>query len=251
MHVARGFIGKSAVVAGCAMLCAVSAAAAGPIGELDVRGSARVAQEGSESSIALRDTTYGWFSGDRIETRSSQAVLNLDAGASFGFAENTVATVSSDQGIAVDLQDGVLLYAIEEEAGVMQLVSGDYTFSTTPADAQVLQVSSEEGGSVGMVQRLEDGSLQVSVHQGVLTAHDSSGSLQYQVVSGEQVSFADGRIEQVEVQVEAAGTERGGVVGWAAANPVLAGLAVAAVGFGTYKVFIESDSDDDPEPVSP
>lgn len=251
MHVARGFIGKTAVVAGCAVLCAVSAAAAGPIGELDVRGHARIAQEGNESTISLRDTTYGWFSGDRIQTGSSQAVLNLESGASFGFAENTTATVSSGSGLSVTLEDGVVLYAIEERAGSMSLVSGDYTFSTAPAGEQALQVSSSEGGSVGMVQRAEDGSLQVSVYEGVLTARDSSGSLQYQVVSGEQVSFSDGRIEQVQVQVQETAAAGGGFTGWVAANPLLAGLIGAGVAFGTYKVFIESDDDDDPEPVSP
>lgn len=252
MTTANKFMGKSAFIAGCAALCVVSASAAGPVGELEVRGNARVSQQGADSAITLRDTTYGWFSGDRIETRGSQALLNLDGGASLGFAENTAATVTTEGGLAVELDSGTLLYAIEEDAGEMQLVSGDYTFSTTPAEAQVLQVSNTEAGSVGLVQRMEDGSLQVSVREGVLTARDSSGALQYQVVSGEQVSFSGDRIEQVQVQVEAAGGDpEVGAMAWARARPVLAGLTVATVGFGAYKIFFEDDDDNDPEPVSP
>lgn len=251
MQAAKRFLGKSAVIAGCAALCAVSASAASPIGELEVRGNARIAQQGADSSISLRDTTYGWFSGDQIQTGSSQALLNLDSGASFGFAENTTASVSTDDGLQVALDDGVLLYAIEEDGATMELVSGEYTFSTAPADVQVMQVSNTEAGSVGMVQRMEDGSLQVSVQEGVLTARDSSGALQYQVVSGEQVSFNADRIEQVQVQVEATGGGAGGIGAWFAANPILGGLAVAAAGFGVYKVAFEDDDDPEPEPVSP
>lgn len=252
MHSATGFLGKSSVIAGCILLCTVSASAAGPIGDLEVRGHARISQATTDGAISLRDTSYGWFSGDRIETRNSHALLNLNSGASFGFAENTSASVSTENGLSVALDSGVLLYAIEEGAGEMRLVSGEYTFSTAPAEAQIIQVSRTEAGSVGMIQRMEDGSLQVSVQEGVLTARDSSGALQYQVVSGEQVSFANDRIEQVQVQVEATGGGAGtGIVGWAAANPLLAGLAVAATGYGVYKVAFESSSDDDPDPVSP
>lgn len=256
MQASRKILGKSVLIAGCATFCAVSAFASGPVGELEIRGSATISQQGAESSISLRDTTYGWFSGDRIQTRSSHALLNLDAGASFGFAENTVATVSTEGGLVVELDDGTILYAIDENAGAMNLVSGEYTFSTTPAEAQVLQVANTDAGSVGMVRVKEDGSLQVSVQEGVLTARDSSGALQYQVVSGEQVSFNPDRIEQVQVQVEetAAGAGGGGgIVGWAAANPLLAGLAVAVAGYGIYTVAFDDDDDDDDvvDPVSP
>lgn len=232
-----------------------AASAAGPLGELEVRGQVRVGQQADDAVVTVSDTTYGWFSGDRIDTRSGHAVLSLDEGGSFGFGQKTAATLSSDGGrISVNLESGVMLYAIEGDATELAVASGDYSFTTRSGEAEPVAVAADAPVSSGMIEVLEDGEVRVSVHAGVMTASDSTGSLFYQVDTGDAVEFSGSEVRQVEVQVEAArGDEDDGgnrVVAWIQENPALTGLMVAAGAFGVYRVFFHDD-DDDPEPVSP
>ena len=244
---------KGGLLAFCLVGLSSVCSAAGPIGELEIRGASQITQASRQGTISLRDTTYGWFSGDQISTRNGEALLNLDNGASFGFGRNTVVSLSMDGGVAVQLDSGVLLYAIEDSVGSMSLVSGEYSFSTRSESARILQVSDEPSWSMGMVQRMEDGSLEVSVRQGVLQARDISGATQFLVNAGETASFADGRIEQVQVQVQAADNvaRQGGFLAWVKANPLLTGLGLVAGGYGLYRVAFSSSGSSEPDPVSP
>lgn len=136
----------------------------------------------------------------------------------------------------------------------MTLTSGDYTFTTAASSQpQVLQVSNDSGWSMGIVQRMDDGSLQLSVREGALNASNAAGAVQYQVEAGDSVSFADGEVRQVQVQVQAAEQAGGGgVAGGLLANPAVIGLAVVGAAYGTFRVgFSSSDDDPDPAPVSP
>ena len=231
-----------------------AAFAAGPLGELEVRGSVQVGQQADNGTVAVRDTTYGWFSGDRIDTRSGHALLNLDDGGSFGFGENTMASLSAENGrISVELESGVMLYAIVGDAAELAVASGDYSFNTRSGEARPVAVASDAPVSAGMIEVLEDGEVRVTVHEGLMMANDVTGSLQYQVGHGEAVEFAGTEPRQVEVQVEVARSEDSnpdGVLYWIRNNPEAAGALIGVAAFGTYGMVFRSD-DDDPEPVSP
>ncbi|RFF32495.1 hypothetical protein [Wenzhouxiangella sediminis] len=231
-----------------------SALASGPVGELEARGHVDVAQQGADNAVRVSDTTYGWFSGDSVHTGSGQALLSLDDGASLGFGKNTAATVSVEDGAVVaSLESGVLLYALEDQQVELKVESGDYRFSTRSAEAQPMQVSSGPRGAAGMIRVLESGQVQVSVHDGVMASTDVSGSLQYQVASGETVAFEGTEPRQVNTQVEAARRERDrdAAAAWFGNTPpeVLGMLAVIG-GSGVYKVAFDDD-DEDPQSVSP
>ena len=229
-------------------------AAGGPIGELEVRGQVRVGQQAADGVVTVRDTTYGWFSGDRIETLSGQAVLNLDGGGSIGFGKATEAGVSAEEGrVSTHLEAGVILYAFEGDSVEFSVTSGEYTFSTRSGEARAVPVASDPPTSVGMIEVLEDGQVRVDVFEGMMLAADASGALHYQVESGQAVAFAGTEPRHVEVQFEAAQAEDDddrGLFVWMRNNPLLTGLIVVAGTFGAYKLFFDSSSSD-PDQVSP
>lgn len=251
----KGFASNFSIAAAGGVLGMGLAFAGGPVGELEVRGHVDIAQQGAEETVRISDTTYGWYSGDRVVTRSGQALLSLENGASFGFGNNTTASVSSSgEQVQAALEAGVLLYALDEGTE-LQIESGDYRFSTEPGQARMLQVSSGPAGAAGMIEVLDDGQVQVSVREGVLTSRDADGAVHFQVDAGESVAFGNAEPRQVQVQVEAARNrdddDDDGLIGWARNNPALAGLAIAAGGYVTYKVFFDDDDDGDPDSVSP
>lgn len=254
--VLKSFTTKAALALASAVLCAASASAAGPIGELEVRGQSRVSQADASGQITVNNTRYAWFSGDRIETRAgANAILNLDAGASLGFGENSVARVSVDNGIAVALDRGVFLYAVEDRAGAMTLVSGDYVFSTAGDEPRVLQVSDQPAVSIGMIRKLEDGSVEVTVSEGVLEATHADAGLRYPVAAGEQVRFGQDEVRAVQVQVEVVTEETARRGLWAlfpnnAVAAVALGVGAGLASYGVYRWQFRSSSPDE-EPVSP
>jgi len=233
----------------------VSAFAGEPLGELDVRGQVHIGQQAGSGTMSVRDTSYGWFNGDRIDTRSGHAVLNLDEGGSFGFGEDTKASLGVEDGrISIDLESGVMLYAIDGDAAELAVSSGDYQFSTRSGEARAIAVASDTPMSAGMIEVLEDGEVRVTVHEGLMMAGDSTGVLQYQVDTGEAVEFSGTEPRHVEVQVEAARTEADGgddgAAHWMRDNSGLAGMLIVAGAFGVSAIVFDDD-DDDPEPVSP
>jgi hypothetical protein len=233
------------------MLLATTALAGGPVGELEVRGHVQIGQASGDQTVSVRDTSYGWFSGDRIVTRSGHGVLSLDSGATFGFGEDTEAVLDVDDGeVRVDLRSGVLLYAIDADTTEMQVSSGEYRFSTRSGEARPVQVADGSDAAAGMISVLEDGQVRVSVRDGLLVAGDGTGALRYQVETGEAVEFSGTEVRQVQVQVEAARGDDDDAGGWIRNNPAVAGLVIAAGAYVGYRVFFRSD-DDDPDPVSP
>ncbi len=145
----------------------VSAEVAWPIGELDVQGVAVVTKE-SGGSVRVSNGTYTWFSGDRVENRSGQSLLILDNGTSFGFGENTQATVSlSEDATVVDIHQGSVLYTSEDDQEI-QFLSGDAYLSnrlSNPPECVLGPV-----GSVGLIQLQDNGDSRVEVLEGVLYA---------------------------------------------------------------------------------
>lgn len=239
-----------------------SAVAGEPIGELEANGHVQVAQSG-EDGVRVSDTTYGWFSGDSVDTRSGQAILTLENGVSFGFGKETAASVSVEDGAVVtSLDSGVMLYALEDEQVELRVDSGDYRFSTHSAEARAVEVSSGPRGAAGMIKVLDSGEVQVSVHEGVMTSTDASGSVQYRVSSGETVAFDGAEPRQVNTQVGATrrddddDDDDGGVFWFNNLDQgAIQGLTIVAgaIGFGVQQATTSDLRDPAPEPtpVSP
>lgn len=253
----KQILSKFSLAAAAGVLGMSSAVADGPVGELETRGHVQVAQQGGDNAVRVSDTTYGWFSGDRVDTRSGQALLSLENGASLGFGQGSAASVSVEDGAVVaSLESGVMLYALEDDQLELRVESGDYRFSTRSGDAQPMQVASGPRGVAGMIEVLDSGQVKVSVHDGVLAASDVSGSLQYRVSGGETVAFEGTEPRQVNTQVGAA--RRGDdddSAAWLWGDGSAKGFAmfVGIVGGIGYKIGFDdrTGEDTDPAPVSP
>ncbi len=184
-------------------VAATSVALAAPVGNLDIQGNARIAQQGSDSFIRLSNTRHAWFSGDRIDTGTGTAILDLDAGANIGFAHNTRAALTMEQGVVrVDLEAGAVLYAIPESRIELVVTSGEYRLTTRP-DAEYLRVSAPGPGSFGIVQRLENGELQITVRDGVMAVADHAGEVHHQVQANQRVNLSGEEPGVVIAQIEA------------------------------------------------
>ncbi|AHE99983.1 hypothetical protein [Thioalkalivibrio paradoxus] len=237
-------------------LAASGPALAGAIGELTAHDTVRIAQQGSEGRINVANTQYAWHSGDRIDTRNGRAVLDLDAGASVGFAADTQASVALDGSrIQVALDAGSLLYALPEPGLSLHVSSGPYEFSTA-ADGEVVQVGTTDAGSFGLIQRLDDGQLKVTVREGSVTARDRSGNVYYRVGAGERVTFSGEEPGLIQAQVEAADPDAAAAAGGGAgagAGAAGHGLGLAFLGGGLAVVAgsAAASSSSDPDPVSP
>lgn len=232
-----------------------SALAGSPVGELEALGGVQIAQEGAGNAVRVADTTYGWFSGDAIDTGSSQAMLRLENGASLGFGTGTAASVSVEDGAVVtSLKSGVLLYALEDRQVELRVESGDYRFSTRSDAVEPIQVSSGPRGVAGMIKVLDSGQVQVSVHEGVMVTTDVSGSLKYQVASGETVAFEGTEPRQVNTQIGAVQSDDDDDEAVRLNEDSLKGLTivVTSLGFGIQQaVTSERREDPEPGPVSP
>ncbi|AGA33053.1 hypothetical protein TVNIR_1382 [Thioalkalivibrio nitratireducens DSM 14787] len=233
-------------------LAASGPALAGSIGDLVAHDTVRISQQGSEGSINVSSTRYAWYSGDRIDTRNGRAVLDLDAGASVGFAAQTRASLALEGNrIRANLDAGSLLYAIPEPGLSLHVSSGPYEFSTT-GDGEIVQVSGSGSGSFGMIQRLDDGQLKVTVREGTVTARDASGNVYYRVGAGERVTFSADEPGLIQAQVEAADPGAAGAAG-GGAGAIGRGLGLAFLGGGLAVVggSAAASSTSDPDPVSP
>ena len=222
------------------------AAMAGPVGSLDIQGQARIAQQGADSFVRLSNTRHAWASGDRIDTGTGTAILDLPAGGTVGFGHQTRASLEMDGDvIRVDLEAGSLLYAIPESRLDLVVTSGDYVMSTR-STSDLMPVSATGAGSFGVVQRLDSGELRVSVRDGVMVVTDRSGSTVHQVHADQTVNFSgDGEARMIRTQVEAAATggTLGGMSSATIAGLAFGGVAVVAAAAGAFS---SSDS-----PASP
>ena len=238
------------------LLLAGSLAYAAPLGELTVRGNAQITSSASQEAVQIRNDSIRWSSGDTLELRgdSSQAVLALDDGSTFGFDVGTQASLArNDQGVLqVELVAGAFLYSIDADQPLV-VTSGDYVFRTMGDEARAIQVSNEADVALGLIQITREGQLHVSVSQGVLLASHISGDLHYQVVAGDTIAFeaAEPRMVQVQSGPAAAGAGDGNpVIAAIRDNPGMAVAIAGAAGAGIYFATKSGGGDDD-EPASP
>ena len=243
-----------------------------PVGELDVRGSAQLGQPEGIGMVTVRDTTYTWFSGDRIEVQSGAAILTLDDGHSFGFPEGTKATLGLEEDrIRVDLDAGMLLYAIEGEEVELQVQNGDFLHFARPAGALEPCLGLN---ATGLIHANADIENKVIVQTGELDGGTSDRAIHYTVEPGEQVIFnTTGFVvtdielpEEVERELEDLedGSALPCIIWWLreeGARGLIGGLTPAtsfwlgtAAGFATYQILFDEDEDECPicpDPPSP
>lgn len=242
-----------AVLVGALAMMAAPLAASGPIGDLEVRGTALIEAAGDGNTTRLRDTGYAWYSGDRLRTDDATGVLNLANGGSLGIDKQSDATIAFEAGtVTVDLIEGSLLYALDH-ATPMQVTVGDYQLVTTTGQARATQVSNDNLQVAGVIHRTGDGEVEVAVRGGELALN--RGGQRYVVTSGERATLSGDAVEIISVQLdrEIRSEEDEGLGAWIRENPGLFSLAVigtAAAGYGIYE-WQDDDDDDDPDPVSP
>jgi len=170
-------------------LTLAGAAAAGPVGSLEIHGQVRIAPPDGETYTRLSSSRYAWFSGDRIDTRGGTAILDLDHGVSIGFPRDTRASLHRDaDGIHVSLDSGALLYAIPESRKALVITTGNTVLSTQP-DGEYTRVSAPGAGAFGIVQRRDDGQLGVTVRDGTMSVGDRDGNTYYRVEANQRVNF--------------------------------------------------------------
>lgn len=237
-------------VAGSLALLALPLAATQPVGDLEVRGTATVESADSGESTRLNDTSYAWFSGDRLVTEESTGVLNLAAGGSLGIDKQSDVTIRVDGGsVDAELEAGSLMYALDTSSA-LQVNVGDYRFVTNTGEARPMEVSNDDVQVAGIIHRTPEGEINVSVHGGELTMTQGAGQ-RYVVSSGEEATINGGAVEILSVQLDDDMQGNGG--GWIQENPGMFALAVvgtAAAGYVIYDQWIDDDDDDD-EPASP
>jgi len=184
-------------------LTAAGVAGAGPAGNLEIQGNVRIAQSDSDIFLRLSNTRHLWFSGDRIDTGGGTAILDLDRGVSIGFPRETRASLRLDGDvIRVDLENGALLYAIPQSRMELVVTTGDEVLSTRP-DGEYLRVSAPGPGSFGIVQRLDDGQLRVTVRDGMMSVGERDGNIYYRVEANQRVSFSGEGPGMMIAQIEA------------------------------------------------
>ena len=184
-------------------LTAAGAAVAGPAGNLEIQGNVRIAQSDADHFLRLSNTRYLWFSGDRIDTGGGTAILDLDRGVSIGFPRETRASLQLEGDvIRVDLETGALLYAIPQSRMELVITTGHEVLSTRP-DGEYLRVSAAGPGAFGIVQRLDDGQLRVTVRDGMMSVGDRDGNTYYRVEANQRVSFSGEGPGMVIAQIEA------------------------------------------------
>ncbi|GAB4178184.1 MAG: hypothetical protein Kow0020_14220 [Wenzhouxiangellaceae bacterium] len=178
---------RCALVVLCAWF-AGAAMAAEPVGMLETDGVVEVSAPGAGSST-LRATEYAFHSGDLVHARSGSTVLNLNGGGGLGLPEKTQVRVTAmaDGGYRVELIAGTLLYAFPDTATGFEFKAGEFTVSALSDTPQALQVSSESGGHVGMLELLKGGNLKASVRSGRLQIRGSTARVE--VAAGETVGL--------------------------------------------------------------
>jgi len=239
-----------------------------PVGNLEVQGSARIAEGASERAMTISDTSYSWFSGDRIQTTRGHAILYLNDGNSFGFLEGTDATLSVDNGtVTVTLQSGGLVYAIEGGDRELVVNTDGFTYQAEP-DSDLVPCLGLN--ATGLFEIMGSQRNRVTVQSGRVEGRNVARTVEQQVSPGEQYEFLPQQVRRVELTIppeveEQLDDDRSAVpcmVWWLQRDTAAAaiasttanrgiGIAIAVAAAGTAVAIIADDEPDDPEPVSP
>jgi len=186
---------------------------AGPVGYLQIDGHVDVQAAGASDTVKISQADYTVFSGDRIVTRSGSTVLTLDRGGALGLAPSSGASVTTDVAsdeLVVNLENGMLLFSLPSSAKAVRVTLDDFVLRPQPRGVWALRVSS--GGSddlVGMVRRLDDGHIHVSVTDGEMQVTSGKGSV-YRVQAGDEIGLlaASGAGARVNTQSGSGNTIR-------------------------------------------
>lgn len=256
----------------CLLLHAISAAhAEAPIGELEVRGTVQLGQANADGALRISNTTYSWYSGDRIEVRTGTAILTLEEGHSFGFPVGSDASLNIEEDrILVELNAGMLLYAIEGKDVELQITSDDFLHIARPANELQPCFGLNATGLVHSATNLEN---RVFVQTGELEGGTQDRSIDYVVEPGEQVIFTPSEYSVVEVELPEAvkqeledledGDQLPCIIWWikeeqmrgliAALTPGTAFWIGTATGVTTYYIFFDDEEECPicPPPFSP
>lgn len=241
-------VGTLVVVSGILM-------ASQPLGDLEIRGKARVVSADGEQAIHLHDTNYAWYSGDRLYTgEDANGILNLAGGGTLGIDKNSDIAVSThDASLAVEIEAGSLLYALGDDHD-MRVTVGEHVLMTYDDTMRAMQVSNESASVAGVIHRTPEGDVKVSVRGGKLVL-DRRGQ-HYEVSAGERATLSGNAVEIVSTQLDRRiqdDDDDDGLGAWIKDNPGLFSLALvgtAAAGYGIYE-WQDDDDDDDEGPVSP
>lgn len=173
------------------MLFFSSETIASPIGELESNGAYGIRSIHSDQFVIINADQYTWFSGDTLRTRGAPAVLNLTSGGGFGFTDNTQATVTlTEQGrIDIEIDTGMLIYALPDSSDHLQIQVGNFTLSTQALNNQQMNVNSADR-HVGMIEYLTDGNIKIAVRSGEMHVQNGD-AVRYSVSAGESVGLLD------------------------------------------------------------
>lgn len=175
----------------CYILLFSNSICASPIGELESNGVYGIRSIHSDQFVTIKADQYTWFSGDTLRTREAPAVLNLTTGGGFGFTDDTQATVTlTEQGrIDIEIDTGMLIYALPDSSGNLQIQVGSFTLSTQAFDNQRMNVNIADR-HVGMIEHLTDGNIKIAVRSGEMHVRNGD-AVRYSVSAGESVGLLD------------------------------------------------------------
>jgi len=191
------------------MMVAWSNASAGPIGYLQIDGRVDVQAAGATKAVQVNQAEYTVFSGDRVVTPSGSTVLTLDRGGALGLAPSSGATVRIDESsddLVVDLENGTLLFSLPAGATSVRVAIDGFVLRTQPRGARAIRVSSAESSDlIGMVRRLDDGHIRVSMTDGEVQVLSGNGST-HQVRAGEGVGLLAATRTATRVNTQTSGS---------------------------------------------
>ncbi len=241
-----------------------------PMGELEVRGVAELGQTDGIVTTRVANTTYTWFSGDRIQVSDGTALLTLDAGQSFAFLAGTEASVRTDEErVVIDLDSGMMLYAIEGE-DVEVLVNQHRFVNLATPDSELEPCFGLN--AAGLLNVIGDDELEVIVQAGILERATVDRAVEHTAQPGERVLFRPDSFEVTEIELpeeiraqleDMEDSDELPCIAWWAREEMARGMMAgraggvligAAIGTGIYQVFFSDDDDapfDPPDPVSP
>ena len=151
------------------LACWASLAVAGPLGELEIQGDVRLTQMGSSEAMTLSNTTYSWFSGDRVATGNSPVSLRMGSGNSLAIGPNSEVTLTRDADyLRAELSRGSLAYLFQSN-GMALRVNGS---EALPTD----RLGMIEVGETGALRTYQGNDAELLAEQAGLTVTESGVS---------------------------------------------------------------------------
>lgn len=185
------------------------AAVAGPIGYLQIEGNIEVMSPGDREAVRVKENNFTVFSGDQFSTHQGAAVLVLTGGGTLGFGPGSEVRVSREQRSGrfdVDLHEGTLLYSLPGHFGKFVVRSGEFRLYTSAGEEREVRVERNDSQEYsGMIERLENGHVRVSVRNGQMEVHGDGGS-RYLVAAGNEIGLLAGNTEIKQVNLEESST---------------------------------------------